>query len=311
MRTILLGGTDFSIAIADAMREISMPPIGVVGIGESFKVSYSPAAVPNVRGACMADWCEANGVAHIDTTDNGEIAEFAAQLDADLCIVAGWYHMVPGRLRARFANGCLGIHASMLPELRGGAPLNWAILNGLSRTGVTLFELTDGVDDGPIYDQVTVPIGARTSVTELVESARQAACDLVRACLPKIAQGALCGKPQAGAASYGLQRIPQDGRIDWNRPVIEIDRLIRAVTRPYLGATTELNGEPVTVWKAQPVTAPTVYGAHGQVARVPESQWPCVVAGDGLLAIHEATSSDGADALPRLFKANHMRLPSN
>ena len=107
---------------------------------------------------------------------------------------------------------------------------------------MTLFELGDGVDDGPIYGQKRIAVGPRTTVGELVIAAEAAALELVGECLPGIAQGTLRPHAQSGTPSYGLQRAPEDGRLEWWRTAIELDRLVRAVGKPYPGAFAELAG---------------------------------------------------------------------
>src|SRR5207237_408862 len=172
---------------------------------------------------------------------------------ADFGLAAGWYHFIPAAVRRRLDRGCAGLHASLLPKLRGGAPLSWAILTDQERTGVTLFELADDVDDGPIYGQRGFPIGPRARVAELVASAERASLELVSDCLPAIADGRLTATPQVGEPSYGLQRSPEDGWIDWRWPALEVDRLVRAVGRPYSGALTSLDGAVLHVWDVKPI----------------------------------------------------------
>jgi methionyl-tRNA formyltransferase len=311
MKTLLIGGTDLTLTLAESMKAASMPPAGVVSVGDEFRISYANDAVRNMRHADLPGWCEKSSIPHIGTTDSKAIAEFAQGLQADFCLVAGWYHMVPKSLRQRFERGCAGVHGSLLPELRGGAPLNWAILTGLERTGVTMFALEDGVDDGLIYGQRTVDIDPRETIGDLVRKIEGVTVALVLEILPLLAAGRAETRPQVGTASYGLQRTPLDARIDWTQSAIEIDRLVRAVSRPYSGATTRLDGEILTIWSAHPFDDIVVNGAAGQIARIAEAGEPLVVTGGGLLAIDEATDSMGEDALPMLLKANNKRFDTH
>jgi methionyl-tRNA formyltransferase len=308
MRTLLIGGTDLTVAVADEMRRIGHSPCACVGIGSQFKISYAKAPVNNARHGDMGYWADQAGVPYLESTNTDEILTFAEEQNADFCLVAGWYHMIPKRLRDRFAKGVAGIHASMLPELRGGAPLNWAILSGLTKSGVTLFEMSDGVDDGPIYLQAPFDIAPRATIADLVRETHLSTLHLIGQALPGVASGAITPRKQVGTPTYGMQRAPEDGRIDWRSSAISIDRLIRAVGRPYPGATATLEGAEVKIWKAQPASEPTVYGASGQIARLPNFQTPAVVTADGLLVIEEATLADGADAMPLLMKSNNKRF---
>lgn len=308
MRILLLGGTDLTLAVAQRLAAIGARPAGVVHLGISVRISYRPQGLSNVRHADLAGWCAQADTRAIEFSDNDAIARFAVEIGADLLLVAGWYHMVPADLRGRFAHGALGLHASLLPALRGGAPLPWAILSGLAETGMTLFALGDGIDDGPIYGQRRIPIGPRTTVGELVAAAEGAALDLMDECIPAIAAGTAKPRAQSGAPSYGLQRIPEDGRLEWRRPAIELDRLVRAVGKPYPGAFAALGDERITIWRTDFRDRPPVWGMPGQICRIPEEPDPVVVTADGLLVIREATGASGDDAMARLRRAGNQRF---
>jgi methionyl-tRNA formyltransferase len=308
MRTLLVGGTDLTVAIATEMHHNGFPPCAVVGIGSRFKISYANAHVQNVRYGDMGFWSRWHGIPYLESTESKAIGAFAAEHGAEFCLVAGWYHRVPRWLRERFTRGVVGLHASLLPELRGGAPLNWAILSGLSRTGVSLFELGDGVDDGPVYVQAPVAIGPRTTIGELARDIEEATLRLIRDALPLIMSGDLPACPQAGTATYGMQRVPEDGRIDWRQNAQQIDRLIRAISRPYPGAFTDLDGEIIRIWRAHPAATPSVLGTPGQIAHVSQHPTPGVLTANCLLILEEVTLANGNDAMPLLLASNNKRL---
>jgi methionyl-tRNA formyltransferase len=311
MRILVLGGTDLTLATVDALRDVGLCPVGLVGVGRQFQISYSGTAVPNVRHADLEGWAVRHDVAFTATTKIQEIEAFSEQLNANFCLVIGWYHMVPARLRSRFMKGCAAVHASLLPDLRGGAPLNWAILLGRSETGVTMFELGDGVDDGPIYAQQRIAISAGITIAELVRDAEKATLDLVKRYTPEIFSGRLKPRPQIGTPTYSLQRVPEDGRIDWTMPVLAIDRLVRAVGRPYPGAFTFLEDRKVLVLASclHGGAEPEVYGAPGQICRLADRPEVWVVTGARLLGITEALYADTReDALPALAKSVHKRF---
>jgi methionyl-tRNA formyltransferase len=306
---VLLGSTDVSLAVAVAIHEAGMRLRAIVKTEKVFSISYSATGVTNVRSADIDEWAGSQDVPVIGFTNYHDLAaHFAADTPA-LCLVAGWYHIVPRHFRSMFKRGCYGLHASLLPQLRGGAPLNWAILSGATETGVSLFGMEDGVDDGLIYGQEVFTIGPRTTIAELVHESKDACAALVRKYLPDILAGRCEGRKQAGAESYGLQRTPEDGRVDWRKPAGEIDRLVRAVGRPYPGAFTMMEGEKVTIWAADPVTAaPQVFGACGQIARLAGVEDPVVVTGKGLLRILEATSDNGLNIIEKLRRSAHRRF---
>lgn len=311
MRILLLGGTDLTLAIAQRLVMIGFTPVGVVHIGDSFRISYSVDRVTNIRYANIGSWCIESGVPNLCSSNQSEIAAFAESLDADFCLVAGWYHMVGKDLRRRFARGAVGLHASLLPKLRGGAPLNWALLTQKPESGVSMFELGDGVDDGPIYAQERFPIAARATIANIVDQAETAALNLLERNLPAIAEGTLRPTPQVGEPSYCLQRIPGDGAINWSRSADEIDRLIRAVGRPYPGAFSYLDGQRIYIWAAQPANEIEIHGAAGQIAFPVGESAPFVVTARGAILISEATDEDGRNVLPQLKAASNRRFALN
>ncbi len=311
MKILLLGSTDLTLAVAEALLAMGLPPVGVVSVGRSFQISYQADAVRNVRFADMATWCAARGIAHFGYDGPDSLAVGATATGAECSIAAGWYHMLPARVRTLFPMGCFGLHPSLLPAYRGGAPLNWAMLNAEAETGVSLYGLGDGVDDGPLYGQRRFPLHDDDYIADVLGRAQAAAVDLLRECLPRIVAGDIVPVPQVGSPSYGLQRHPDDGRIDWSRPAASILRLIRAVSRPYPGAFGVVEGAVVRIWRARLAgEAASVWGACGQIARVPGFDAPLVVTGDGLLAIQEAEDQAGDCAMERLRQWSQRRFSS-
>ena len=168
-----------------------------------------------------------------------------------LLLVLGWYYIVPRRVRQSATISCLGIHASLLPKYRGWAPITWAIINGETETGVTLFHLEDDVDSGDVVAQISLPIEERDTCATMYEKASHASIELLREYLPRLAQGTAPRASQdEGLAAYFPQRKPDDGLIDWTKSPEEVRNFIRAQTKPYPGAFTYIGGKKVTVWDA-------------------------------------------------------------
>jgi methionyl-tRNA formyltransferase len=296
MRNVLiLGSTDLTLDVANAVEASGARVAAIASVGETFQISYSPTAVKNSRWADTPGWCRDHGARAIPYTDVPALARDIAGEEYAVCILAGWYHMVPASFRALFPRGCLGFHASLLPQLRGGAPLNWAILSELTETGVTLFEVGTGVDEGGIYDQERFPIGPDTYVSDLVAATGRSTAEMVRRSLPAILSGDLKPRPQIGSPSYGAQRRPEDGRIDWRQPAVAIARLVRAVSRPYPGALTILDGRQIAIHRVR--LAPGAWDKPGQVL----DDGQTVVCGSGALTVTEAVFEDGASAIPALY----------
>ncbi|MGE8614761.1 MAG: methionyl-tRNA formyltransferase [Achromobacter veterisilvae] len=302
----ILGSTDVTISVANAVIEAGHRVAAIVYVPADFSISYSATPVNIARAADIPAWCQEFGAEAVPYEGPESIYQYFQEHRTCLCIVAGWYHLVPARIRALFEHGAVGFHASLLPQLRGGAPLNWAILAGLRETGVTMFQLADGVDDGLVFAQSTIAIGETDYVGDLVRKSGHACFALVRDNLTAILNGTLRGREQFGVVSYGLQRSPEDGKIDWTRGAGDILRLVRAASYPYPGAYTYFWNKRLTIWRAE-VTGDLVHGAPGQIFRLPTDGAVVIVTGSGLLRIIEATDAKGADMLPTLRKASHQR----
>jgi methionyl-tRNA formyltransferase len=303
-----MGATDLTRAIAERLPEAGIRLAGVVSPPEVFRISYSEQPVRNSRHADMAGWCRARHVYFSEYAAADDVARAARETGAAAALAAGWYHHVPARVRVLFPRGCAALHASLLPKYRGGAPLTWALLNGDAEAGVSLFELSDDVDAGPLFDQRRFRIDADDYIGDLVQKAEAATLEMLDAALPAILTGDLRPRPQQGEPSYSLQRQPSDGAIDWRQPAAEIARLIRSVSRPYPGARTMLDGTLLTIWRAHVAElAPPVHGAPGQVVNLRELPLPAIVTGAGLLLVEDVEGMDGFN-LQALANRHQQRL---
>ena len=309
MRVLILGSTDLTLAVAEQVLTIGQEVVGLMSVPPIFSISYQPRGMQNVRAVDIVSWCESNAVSHDVYENPDSIASFKEFVRADFALAAGWYHMIPRRIRNLFPRGCAGLHASLLPELRGNAPLNWALLSRKKETGISLFEFSDGVDTGPLFGQRSFPITPDTYIDDLVKAAEKAAKELIAECLPKIESGTLRPDPQRGKPSYCLARLPEDGLIDWTKPAESIALLVRAVSRPYPGAFSYLDSQMIVIWRAKAIlNGPQVYGLSGQITHIPDFDHTLVVTGEGVIAIEEATLETGKSCLDLLRKANHRRF---
>lgn len=301
MNIIVFGSTDLTLSVLDFLYNNFYKIKSVVTAPEIFKISYQPEGVKNSRFVDLRSWAGQRSIPILSYDNSIDTIQELKNLgeDTNFAIVVGWYHMVPKKLRDLFPMGCSGFHASLLPKLRGGAPLNWAILSDLKETGVSFFELSDGVDDGLLYDQEKFPINPSDYITDLVDKSNLAILEMLKRTLPKIINQENILSSQIGTQSYCGQRKPDDSLIDWTMPAIEILRLIRASSRPYAGAYTFLDNQKITIWKAQ-VSSLEILGVPGQILVVDGNAY--IVCGCGGLQINET------DGMELLMKSNHRRM---
>jgi methionyl-tRNA formyltransferase len=166
-------------------------------------------------------------------------------LDAPTVVVCAYGLLVPEALLAERA--WLNVHPSLLPRWRGAAPVERAIMAGDTETGVTIHETVAELDAGPIAAQQSFPIGPEDNAGAVYAWAAEVAARLLDDVL---ADPAPRFSPQTGIATYADKIGPAERRLDFDRPAEELVRTVRALS-PHIGARAELEGRPVTVWRAQ------------------------------------------------------------
>ena len=175
------------------------------------------------------------------TRDEEFIAELSA-LQPDLIVVVAYGQILPPAILDLPRHGCLNVHPSLLPKYRGAAPIQWAIANGDTGTGVTIMKMDAGLDTGDIIAMSRTPIQPEDDSATLHDRLAQLGAELLAQTIPDYVTGKIQPVPQpAAGASYAAKIKKEDGRIDWNRPAREIWNRLRAFT-PWPGAFTFLRG---------------------------------------------------------------------
>jgi methionyl-tRNA formyltransferase len=251
---------------------------------------------PDRSGQCSFDEvAERLGAVVHETGDVNSDETLAAvrALEPDLIFVVGWSQLVGDPFITLAAEGVFGMHPTLLPRHRGRAPIPWAILTGLARTGVTLFEIVDATaDSGAIVGQVAFEVAADETATTLYARIAEAHVELMHEYVPQLIARAAPRIPQdPSRASAWPKRTPADGIIDWETRAPYLYDWVRAQTRPYPGAFTFLGGEKVIVWGARPIDLPETAPAGTIVAVGPEG--PIVACGEGGLVLEEIQTSAG------------------
>jgi methionyl-tRNA formyltransferase len=181
-----------------------------------------------------------------------QYADLLQKIKPDIAFAIGWRYLINKAAYSIPPKGTLIIHDSLLPKYRGFAPMNWAIINGEKETGVTLFHIADGVDSGPIIDQLATPIYLADTAQTVDERIIQLYEEIIIKNLPALAAGtAQCMQQDETLASYTCKRTPADGAINWQQSALQIYNLIRGLTHPFPGAYTTLNGKKITIWQAE------------------------------------------------------------
>lgn len=187
-------------------------------------------------------------VKHINDKSSVEILK---NYNPDLLIVLGWSQLLNDEVLSIPTIGTIGAHASLLPKMRGSAPINWAIIKGEEKTGNTLMWLNIGVDTGKIIDQYEFQINLYDSCNTLYKYVAESNRVMLERSLPLIAKEGIIGIAQEDNGEDLLpRRKPEDGLINFNQTSLELYNFIRALTRPYPGAFFKYRDQKVIIWKA-------------------------------------------------------------
>ena len=179
------------------------------------------------------------------------------ELKPDLMVVVAYGQILPQTILDLPRFGCLNVHTSLLPKYRGAAPIQWAIADGNSETGVTIMKMDAGLDTGPILSFRRTPILPADDSQILHDRLAQLGAELLAETIPDYVAGKIQPQPQpADGSTYAAKIKKEDGKIDWNQPALQIWNRLRAFT-PWPGAFTFLKMESkpqlLKIWKAEPV----------------------------------------------------------
>lgn len=223
------------------------------GVDVALVVTHEDSATENIWFESVQSLCETEGIPFITPAD-AKAPELLAQIQAlepDLMFSFYFRHMLPQAILD--VAPAYNMHGSLLPEYRGRAPTNWAVLHGATRTGATLHEMTVKPDAGAIVAQQAVPILPDDTAFEVFGKVTVAAELALYDVLPQLLAGTAPRTPNdLTKGGYFGGRKPEDGRIDWARPAREVYNLHRAVAPPYPGAFTDIGPRRYVIERARP-----------------------------------------------------------
>jgi len=230
-----------------------------------------------------------------------EWRERIAALQPELILSVYYRNMIGTRILDLARLGAFNMHGSLLPKYRGRAPINWAVLHGESRIGMTLHRMVKAPDAGNIVDQDGVEIGPRATAEEAFRLVLPCARRVLARQIDALLAGTAAETPQDETqATYFSGRKPEDGRIHWNQSARQIFNLIRAVTDPYPGAFADVGDARLMVWWAEP-DSPAARGRSGRPGEVLSLSPLVVAAGAGAL---ELTRTEWRGTPPALAVGN-------
>ena len=203
----------------------------------------------------------------------------------DLIVVAAFGQILSKEILELPRYGCVNVHASLLPKYRGAAPIQWAVINGEEKSGVTIMQMDVGLDTGDILLQEEITLDPLETGESLYDKMAKLGGDLLVRALPMIEAGTLTPVKQDDDVScYAPMLKKEMGNIDWNMPAVKIERLVRGLNS-WPGAYTFLGGKMLKIWDSS-VSDKETNGAAGTVAGT-DKKAIYVNCGEGVLALNE------------------------
>ncbi|MED3624277.1 methionyl-tRNA formyltransferase [Neobacillus thermocopriae] len=249
-KIVFMGTPDFSVPILRQIIADGYEVIGVVTqpdrpVGRKKVLTPPPVKVEALKHGIP--------VYQPEKIRNPEELSKILELKPDLIVTAAFGQILPKELLEAPKYGCINVHASLLPELRGGAPIHYAILQGKKKTGITIMYMVEKLDAGDMLTKVEVPITEEDTVGTLHDKLSIAGAKLLSETLPLLIEGKLSATPQNDLEATFAPNIKREQeKINWSKTGTEIYNQIRGLN-PWPVAFTTLNGQVIKIWKAEKV----------------------------------------------------------
>lgn len=284
MRILFWGTPDFAVPTLRALGEEGHDVVGVVTqpdrpAGRGRRLTPSP----------VKEAAEADGVTILTPErPRGEaFLERIRVMRPDVSVVVAYGHILEREVLDVPPRGSINVHASLLPELRGAAPINWAIVRGHPETGVTVMRMVEAMDAGPILLQTREPIGERETATELAVRLSEVGAQTLVEALALMAVDALEEREQDhDRATYAPKIDRSTARVDWQLPAGEVSDHIRGMDE-VPGAWSKLEGQPVKLFRPVPEEDRTDAAPPGAAVLVDDAAGLVVAAGRGAVRLEE------------------------
>lgn len=264
MKIVFMGTPDFAVGAMEALLEAGHEITLAVTQPDKAKGRSGQLQAPPVKECAVRHHIPVLQPRRIKTPE--AMAELG-KYEADVYIVAAFGQILSQEILDMPKYGCLNIHASLLPKYRGASPIQHAIIDGETETGVTIMQMDAGIDTGDMLYKKKIPIEDTDTWQTLHDKLAVLGGEAIKEALALLEQGRLVPEKQDDAASCHAPLIEkQMGHLDFAGGAVELDRLIRGVT-PWPSAYTSYKGKQLKIWRAEPVdNAETVQGAAAQSA---------------------------------------------
>jgi methionyl-tRNA formyltransferase len=248
MRLAFLGTPAFAVPTLERMVEAGHEVVAVLTQPDRPRGRGQQSAAPPVKEAALRLGLP---VYQPERVRRPEAVEYLRGLGVNAMVVVGYGQIIPQVVIDLAPMGIINVHASLLPKYRGAGPIQWAIVNGETRTGVTTMRIDAGLDTGDMLLEAETPIGPDETAIELGHRLASMGAGLLVETLVGLAAGTIVPRKQDNAqATYAPLLKKEDGRIDWSQPAAAIHNRVRGL-QPWPGAFTSFRGQTVHLWKTR------------------------------------------------------------
>ena len=283
MRIVFMGTPDFAVPSLEGLISAGHEVCGVFSQPDKPVGRHQNKLQPTPVKSCAA----AHGIPVYQPTklrDGTALAQLR-ELAPELVVVAASGRILPDDILALPPMGCINVHSSLLPKYRGAAPINWAVIRGEKETGVTIMYMAGELDTGDIIAKKQVRIAEDETGGSLFDKLAAVGAELCVETMQMLENKTATFTPQDNEASTHTKMISKElGDIDWKKPAVEIERLIRGLN-PWPSAYTHLDNKAFKIWKARVVETDGAY-APGCICKVGKNTM-VVQTGEGGLELLE------------------------
>lgn len=259
----------------------------------------------------IVELCEEKGISYLDSKQSVAYEEKLSLIKPDYLLILGYRRLIPDSVMRLTQRASVACHFSMLPEYRGFAPVNWAVINGETQSGITFFHIEDEVDSGDIVAQQPFQIEKEEDVNAVFDKCHHIFTQMLPMVLKDFERGHINRIHQDHKrATYTCSRSPEDGLIDWNDSSENIYNLVRGLAYPFPGAFTYFDRQELRIWSAEPFPIPKYVGVvTGKVIRVIPDIGVVVLAKEGAILVKEVQLQGGERrTADQIIKSVRVRL---
>jgi methionyl-tRNA formyltransferase len=232
MRTLFFGSPEIAVPALEALHQISTV-VGVVCQPDRPAGRGLELRPPAIKQRALALGLEVHQPRKVKT---GKLDEWVSVRDVDVALVMAYGRIVPPKVLAAPRRGFINLHASLLPAYRGAAPINWALVHGETHTGISLMQMDEGCDTGPVFCMRAIDVDPDETAGDLAKRLAVLAAQVVRDELDRVVAGEAEAKAQDHASASQAPLIKkEDGRVDWTKPAAQVHDHVRGMT-PWPGA---------------------------------------------------------------------------